>query len=53
MNRHAAREAPVPVDPMLIETVRQSVLAQSGPVTDLRVAAAVRDSGRLLGAAGS
>jgi len=53
MNRHMAREAPLPVDPALIETVRQSVLAQSGPVTELRVAAAVRDSGRLLGAAGS
>lgn len=53
MSRHAASPGLVPVDPSLLDTVRQSVLAQSGPVTDLRVATAVRDSGRLLGAAGS
>jgi pilus assembly protein CpaF len=41
------------MDPALLESVRQTVLAESGPVTDLRVAAAVRDSGRMLGAAGS
>ncbi|AIY02662.1 Flp pilus assembly protein, ATPase CpaF [Arthrobacter sp. PAMC 25486] len=41
------------VDPQLLEEVRRSVLAQSGPVTDLQVAAAVRESGRLLGTAGS
>lgn len=41
------------VDPGLLESVRQTVLSESGPLTDLRVAAAVRDSGRLLGAAGS
>lgn len=41
------------VDQELLESVRQTVLAESGPVTDLRVAAAVRESGRLLGAAGS
>lgn len=41
------------VDAQLLETVRRSVLAQAGPVTDLQVAAAVRESGRLLGAAGS
>jgi pilus assembly protein CpaF len=59
VTRHAARTAFVPttvdgpVDPALLESVRQTVLAESGPVTDLRVAAAVRDSGRMLGAAGS
>lgn len=59
MTRHAARTAFVPttvdgpMDPALLESVRQTVLAESGPVTDLRVAAAVRDSGRMLGAAGS
>ncbi|WP_051389251.1 TadA family conjugal transfer-associated ATPase [Arthrobacter sp. 35W] len=50
------RRLPVPaeaVDEDLLDTVRQSVLAQNGPVTALRVATAVRDSGRLLGAAGS
>lgn len=41
------------VDAQLLEEVRRSVLAQSGPVTDLQVAAAVRESGRLLGTAGS
>ncbi|MGP9501059.1 TadA family conjugal transfer-associated ATPase [Specibacter sp. AOP5-B1-6] len=41
------------VDAQLLDVVRRSVLAQSGPVTDLQVAAAVRESGRLLGAAGS
>ncbi|NGN84748.1 TadA family conjugal transfer-associated ATPase [Arthrobacter silviterrae] len=44
---------PGQMDPVLLDTVRRSVLAESGPVTDLRVATAVRDSGRLLGAAGS
>ncbi|ALV46990.1 secretion system protein E [Arthrobacter alpinus] len=41
------------VDSALLDSVRRSVLAQAGPVTDLQVAAAVRESGRLLGAAGS
>ncbi len=41
------------VDAQLLDEVRRSVLAQSGPVTDLQVAAAVRESGRLLGTAGS
>ncbi|WP_125612463.1 TadA family conjugal transfer-associated ATPase [Specibacter cremeus] len=36
-----------------MDSVRRRVLSQAGPVTDLRVAAAVRDSGHLLGAAGS
>lgn len=42
-----------PLDLTLLETVRQNVLAHAGPLTDQRVAAAVRDSGRLLGTAGS
>ncbi|MGN5732800.1 TadA family conjugal transfer-associated ATPase [Arthrobacter psychrochitiniphilus] len=41
------------LDPGLLDTVRRAVLAQAGPVTDLQVASAVRESGRLLGAAGS
>lgn len=41
------------VDAQLLDTVRRSVLAQAGPVTELQVAAAVRESGRLLGASGS
>lgn len=41
------------VDAQLLATVRRSVLAQAGPVTDLQMASAVRESGRLLGAAGS
>ncbi|PYI66147.1 secretion system protein E [Arthrobacter livingstonensis] len=49
----SATHAAAGVDPALLESVRQTVLAEAGPVTDLRVAAAVRDSGRLLGAAGS
>ncbi|MDJ0311836.1 TadA family conjugal transfer-associated ATPase [Arthrobacter sp. H35-D1] len=41
------------MDAQLLEVVRRSVLARPGPVTELQVAAAVRESGRLLGAAGS
>lgn len=41
------------IDAQLLEVVRRRVLAQAGPVTELQVAAAVRESGRLLGAAGS
>lgn len=41
------------VDAQLLDDVRRSVLSQAGPVTDLQVAAAVRESGRLLGTAGS
>lgn len=41
------------VDTALLDTVRRQVLAQTGPVTEFQVAAAVRNSGRLLGAAGS
>ncbi|WP_288024559.1 TadA family conjugal transfer-associated ATPase, partial [Arthrobacter sp.] len=44
---------PAVLDPALLESVRETVLGDSGPVTELRVAAAVRETGRLLGAAGS
>ncbi|WP_427015560.1 TadA family conjugal transfer-associated ATPase [Pseudarthrobacter sp. P1] len=50
MSRHLRVDA---VDEALLDTVRRSVLQQSGPVTALRVATAVSDSGRLLGASGS
>ncbi len=68
MTRHAARRpfdaarrpdpraaglVPAVLDPALLESVRETVLGDSGPVTELRVAAAVRETGRLLGAAGS
>ncbi|MCF3138108.1 TadA family conjugal transfer-associated ATPase [Paenarthrobacter sp. AR 02] len=46
--RHGRR-----LDSVLLETVRESVLAGSGPVTPSTVAAAVQASGRLLGAAGA
>lgn len=41
------------VDAQLLDVVRRRVLSQNGPVTELQLAAAVRESGRLLGAAGS
>ena len=41
------------LDPALLETVRESVMADAGPVTPSRVAAAVQATGRLLGTAGS
>lgn len=41
------------VDSALLETVRESVMADAGPVTASRVAAAVQATGRLLGTAGS
>ncbi|WP_418202292.1 TadA family conjugal transfer-associated ATPase [Arthrobacter dokdonensis] len=68
MTRHAARRpfdaarlpdpraagmVPAVLDPALLESVRETVLGDSGPITELRVAAAVRGTGRLLGAAGS
>jgi pilus assembly protein CpaF len=37
----------------LLETVRESVMAEAGPVTPSRVAAAVQATGKLLGTAGS
>lgn len=41
------------LDSMLLETVRESVLAGNGPVTPSAVAAAVQASGKLLGTAGA
>lgn len=41
------------LDSVLLETVRESVLSGSGPVTPSTVAAAVQASGRLLGTAGA
>nr|WP_090951640.1 TadA family conjugal transfer-associated ATPase [Arthrobacter sp. ov118] len=41
------------VDQTLLESVRESVLADSAPVTPARVAAAVQASGRLLGTGGA
>ncbi|MEE2567786.1 TadA family conjugal transfer-associated ATPase [Pseudarthrobacter sp. J64] len=41
------------MDAGLLETVRESVMAEAGPVTPSRVAAAVQATGRLLGTAGS
>jgi pilus assembly protein CpaF len=41
------------LDAGLLESVRESVMADSGPVTPSRVAAAVQATGRLLGTAGS
>lgn len=41
------------LDSGLLETVRESVMADAGPVTPSRVAAAVQATGKLLGTAGS
>jgi pilus assembly protein CpaF len=41
------------LDAGLLESVRESVMADSGPVTPSRVAAAVQATGKLLGTAGS
>ena len=41
------------VDDGLLDAVRRSVLAEPGPVTPARIAAAVHASGRLLGTAGT
>ncbi|MEA5453800.1 TadA family conjugal transfer-associated ATPase [Sinomonas sp. JGH33] len=41
------------VDAELLDTVRQRVLSEPGPVTPARIAAAVHESGRLLGTAGT
>ena len=42
-----------PVDARLLESVRESVMSDAGPVTASRVAAAVQSTGRLLGTAGA
>ncbi|MBG0738161.1 TadA family conjugal transfer-associated ATPase [Paeniglutamicibacter antarcticus] len=53
MIRRTARQGLRALDETLLDTVRRTVLSEAGPVTPLRVATAVRDSGRLLGTAGS
>ena len=47
------RRATRVLDAGLLETVRESVMADAGPVTPSRVAAAVQATGKLLGTAGS
>ena len=47
------RRAPRALDFGLLESVRESVMADPGPVTPSRVAAAVQATGKLLGTAGS
>src|SRR5690348_769242 len=49
----ARRRAARLLDAGLLETVRESVMADAGPVTPSRVAAAVQATGKLLGTAGS
>lgn len=51
--RRRLRQVQRQVDARLLETVRESVMADAGPVTPSRVAAAVQASGRLLGTAGA
>lgn len=41
------------MDSSLLQSVRESVMAEAGPITPSRVAAAVQATGRLLGTAGS
>ncbi len=41
------------VDPRLLESVRETIMADAGPVTPSRVAAAVQATGKLLGTAGA
>ncbi|ASN52921.1 TadA family conjugal transfer-associated ATPase [Sinomonas sp. R1AF57] len=41
------------IDRDLLDSVRRTVLSEPGPVTTARIAAAVHDSGRLLGTAGA
>jgi pilus assembly protein CpaF len=53
VSRHSSSAAVPELDAALLESVRASVLSQSGPVTPSQVAAAVQASGRLLGTAGS
>ena len=53
LGQRRQREVSPGPDAGLLEAVRTSVLADAGPVTASRVAAAVQASGRLLGTAGS
>ncbi|WP_427006270.1 TadA family conjugal transfer-associated ATPase [Pseudarthrobacter sp. H2] len=41
------------VDPRLLESVREAIMADAGPVTPSRVAAAVQATGKLLGTGGA
>lgn len=47
------RDGRLPVDSGLLESVRESMMADAGVVTPSRVAAAVQATGKLLGTAGS
>ncbi|WP_458781035.1 TadA family conjugal transfer-associated ATPase [Arthrobacter sp. D3-16] len=51
--RDPRRDARLPVDTGLLESVRESMMADAGAVTPSRVAAAVQATGKLLGTAGS
>ncbi len=51
--RRQLRGAQKRVDARLLDAVRESVMADAGPVTPSRVAAAVQASGRVLGTAGA
>ncbi|MEZ2388470.1 TadA family conjugal transfer-associated ATPase [bacterium RCC_150] len=47
------RRRPQRLDAVLLDTVRESIMADAGPVTPSKVAAAVHATGRLLGTAGA
>ncbi|MFH5878635.1 TadA family conjugal transfer-associated ATPase [Arthrobacter sp. NA-172] len=51
--RDGRRRSTQRLDAALLETVRDTVMSDAGPVTPSRVAAAVHATGRLLGAAGA
>jgi pilus assembly protein CpaF len=51
--RDPRTDARLPVDSGLLESVRESMMAEAGVVTPSRVAAAVQATGKLLGTAGS
>ena len=51
--RDPRRDARLTVDSGLLESVRESMMAEAGAVTPSRVAAAVQATGKLLGTAGS
>jgi pilus assembly protein CpaF len=51
--RDPRRDARLPLDSGLLESVRESMMADAGVVTPSRVAAAVQATGKLLGTAGS
>lgn len=53
MSAHAQSLGVPTVEPTLLETVRESLLEDGGAVTDERIARAVRNSGHVLGAAGT